>query len=484
MLLSAYASQRQYARHLEPIVDELRARAHDVECWSQHASPFGPAFVDLQRHRVRPLLLVASFTDAHRFRDRHLIYVEHGAGQTYCVADERLAVGFAGGGGLDHVALFVCPSERVAGRWRAVYPHARVEVVGSPALDRYVAGRVRASTAPPLLPATGRNDRPPSRPVVAFTCHWRFGGDEIPEGMPALPRYLPTIGQLDRGRYDLLATAHPKIASRARRWWADLDVPFVEDPDEILALADLLVADSTSLMYEAAAVGIPVLALNDPSYRRNVEHGLRWWSHVPGLQCDEPMALDWSIRAALADPTEARALRTRAVAHAYDHLDGKASARAADAILSLEGAPMPPPAPYNEIADRTEEVADRLYQLGATDDLVANVLTWDGDQIEKLRRMNDVRLRALVREALTAGPTEAVGPAPAVALPTEAELDDAALGLLAGSEDDALEAVGDDDELAARLFRLESAGAARPDLLDALAAIADIDYEPDGQVDG
>lgn len=480
MELSVYCSQRNYWRHLAPVVAELRARGHDVECWSQSGdAEWGPPLViPHQLHRIRPLLLVASYADGHRFTNRVLIYLEHGAGQTYEVGSNRLRLGFAGGGGLEHVWLFLSPSERVADRWRAAYPHALVETVGSPALDRYHA-RTIASEQDPLAPG----DRPsaPARPVVAFTCHWYFGGDDLPEGMPALPRFLDAIGELDREEFELIATAHPRVATRAARWWAALGIPFLLDPDEILDRADLLVADNTSLMYEAAAAGIPVLALNAPEYRRDVEHGLRFWSHVPGLQCDEPEVLEGLIRAALRDEGSGLpALRARAVAYAYDVLDGQAATRAADAISALEGAPMPPTPPQAtpEVADRVEEVVGRLYQLGATDELVANFRELPAQDLERIRRMNDVRLRALVREALAAATTAAEIADELPPLPSEEELDDAALELLsADSIDDILDAVGDDDELAARLFRLEASGAARIDLLEGLAAVADIDYE-------
>ena len=114
--------------------------------------------------------------------------------------------------------------------------------------------------------------------------------------------------------------------------WKQMGVRFEPDIDTVLRTGNLLIADNTSAMFEAAALGMPVLALNRPEYRRNIEHGLRFWSHVPGLQCDEPEQLAAYAMTALLDLPAAQELRARAVAHAYAHVDGKAAEHAARAI--------------------------------------------------------------------------------------------------------------------------------------------------------
>ena len=160
--------------------------------------------------------------------------------------------------------------------------------------------------------------------------------------MPALPLYERALRELrEQDSTDTgirwLGHAHPRNVRRAGEMWERLGIPFELDPDVVLgrlrnAQSAALIVDSSSIAYEAAALDIPVLNLNAPTYRRDVEHGARFWSHVPGLQCDRPSDLEAALRATLADPPEARALRRRAAAYVYASTDGGASRRAVTAI--------------------------------------------------------------------------------------------------------------------------------------------------------
>jgi hypothetical protein len=287
------------------------------------------------------LMIVASHTDARRWPWLRCAYVEHGAGQTYIGQRD----GYAGAVGLGNVDLFLAPNEVVAERWRESYS-AKVAVVGCPALDQHLD-----AVAPSAQDGRGDvpvHDRRPAdglrlrgSPVVAVTSHWFCG--VVPETMPVLPLYESALRALcGSGIVQVCGHAHPRAVQRTEALWGRLGVPYEPDPDVVLRSADLLVADNTSLMYEAAAIGLPVLALNAPwnpkrrsGYRRDVEHGLRFWSHVPGLQCDGPDGLASRILDALDDPPAAKQLRAYAATRAYAHRDGRSAQRAADAIEEM-----------------------------------------------------------------------------------------------------------------------------------------------------
>lgn len=336
-MIDVYASRASYWRHLAPVVEELRARGHDVATWTERrAQPWGNRWVD-DAGRKADVTLVASWQDAQRFQTSRVVYLEHGAGQTYRDGNRR---GWAGADELDHVRLFLGPSEKVGLIWRTRYPQAVVETVGDPALDQHFRRKCnieRGISTPNVArarvsePAATTSGVAPA--VVAVTAHWRC--TSCPETWPAVGEYSRAIARLPT-TYRVAATGHPKdepgARGRAKRW----RVPYEPDPDVVLATlvasAGVLIADNTSLMYEAAALDVPVLALNGRRWRREVEHGLRFWSHVPGPQVDDPEDFRKQLEAVVEDCAEFRALRARAAGAAYAHLDDGAAARAADAI--------------------------------------------------------------------------------------------------------------------------------------------------------
>jgi len=330
VIVDGYASQPHYERHLAPIMEQFgtgvlwtKGRARRLD---------RPVLRRMDQIRRADVVLVASGVDAAWLQHagvRRLVYVEHGAGQSY-PGDLRAALlgSYSGGLGLDHVDLFLCPSEAVADRWRAVYKAPAV-AVGCPALDHL------------HFVKDLRWDPPVERALtVGWTWHWDC--TLCPETRSAWAHYtrdLPAIvAELAEQGIRVLGHSHPKAAQQRGpdRQWKTLGVERV-DYERLLVEADVLVADNTSALYEFASLGKPVVVLNAPWYRREVEHGLRFWSHIPGIQVDHPDDLAQAVTVALAgaaDRTEV-AMRRRVVAHVYAFTDGRAAERAADAIRML-----------------------------------------------------------------------------------------------------------------------------------------------------
>lgn len=306
-MIDAYASLRHYAEHLQPVWDALPPEWRGRWC-----SPDRPPIDG------RPVL-VAGWRDAQTVRPAPVVYLEHGAGQSYDGDPAGRANGsYSGGAGLDHAALFLCPNVQVADRWNDAYPEAPAAVVGCPRLDRW-------HRAPRGIPRGGP-------PTVAVTFHWECR--LVPETRSALGHYVRALPHLAAmPDWQVLGHGHPRMWGRLRREWRRLGVAHTPDLADVLDRADLLVGDNTSALYEFASLGRPVLVLNAPWYRRDVHHGLRFWRHVPGLQIDGPEQLVWGAMTALEDPPELRAVRRAAVAAAYAHTDGHAAERAATAIV-------------------------------------------------------------------------------------------------------------------------------------------------------
>lgn len=271
--------------------------------------------------RDDPLVMVASYEDYLATKKADIIFLNHGVGQTYNgdPSDKKAFnhPAYSGGNNRDRVKLFLCTSNRDAENC-GVESNAMSVPVGVPYLDNVKRKKVR-------------NDPP----VVAVSFHADV--HVCPETRWAFPEYKDELMRLaNEGTFNLLGHAHPRMEHYMKTFWHRLRVPFESDWFKVLETADLYVCDNSSTMYEAAAVGLPVLTLNASYYRRDVEHGLRFWDAIPGHSVDTPDDLEGGIHAALMNLSEAQEYRKGAVQVAYDHyIDGKATNRAVTAILDL-----------------------------------------------------------------------------------------------------------------------------------------------------
>lgn len=332
MKIDVLATERQYIDHLAPVYralpDESRGDFYTHPKAVDHAKAFGirkPVVVSndlIMRRRMRRelrLTMVASWGDMKRMKrtKRPLIHFEHGNGQTFDVRHTS----YAGGPDRENVVLFVCPSERVAEANRAYYPDTPTVAVGCPKLDRFHA----------VSPYVTGN----AKPVVALSFHWN--AKWIPETRSAMDHYVSVFHDLaESDEFDVIGHGHPRILDRLRPLYRDAGIPVIPTFEQVLATADLYVNDCSSTLYEFASTGRPVVVLNAPWYRRDVQHGLRFWEYANvGVQVDEPDDLLAVIRMALIDPPTHQRNRKRAVAACYAYIDGHATERAVNAILEV-----------------------------------------------------------------------------------------------------------------------------------------------------
>ena len=271
MKVHGYVSHPHYADHLWPILSSLPdGYRGDLYCASDELAQAlrvrGMTCLGPRDERVSPLpvddaVLVAGFVDVRALRrGRRVGLVEHGAGQTYVGVRDG---SYAGGRGRDRVSLFLCPSRRVADVNRAVYPDADVQVVGSARLDVLWKARVEY-----------HQHRDGNRLAVSF--HWPCG--LVPEAGSAWDAFRGDVAKLARSSsWVLLGHGHPRHWGRMRRWWERLGVEPVESWESVVRRADVYLCDNSSTMFEACAVGLPVVVANSPLYRRSVEHGMRFW---------------------------------------------------------------------------------------------------------------------------------------------------------------------------------------------------------------
>lgn len=271
--------------------------------------------------------LIAGYRDAEPVHpSRALALIEHGAGQTYTDVQHQ---GYAGGPGWDRLSLVLAPGPHAGAAWRAAYPDVPVIEFGT----------FHQTFVQRPLPQT-----------VAFTFHWDC--TQTVETRTAWPDWRRQVEQVvASGRWPVLGHWHPRWARHARKganplaeWWSSLGVT-PATREQVFEQAGLLVADNTSLLFEFAATGRPVLCLNAKAYRRDVEHGLRFWSHAPGHVLDPGDDLATGISTAHSDWHVGRLLRDTAVAETYALARGdQARHRCADALVRWASIPAHSPA--------------------------------------------------------------------------------------------------------------------------------------------
>lgn len=307
MKVHAYATMRHYAAHLEPIWASCGPRRRGVR--TSHVT-------ELPRDG---LVMVASYADLRLVGERPVVYVEHGAGQAY-VPFAHPSYSGSSNPTFGKVRLFVCPNEQVAARWREAWPDIPAVAVGCPRMDVW-----------------HRDPGEPDRALIGWTWHWDC--KVVPESRSALGHYLrhlgPVVGELRRAGYDVLGHGHPKWGGQLEPMWDKVGVRYTPDPDVLLRDCGSLIVDNSSMAYEFASLDRPVLSLNAPWYRREVEHGLRFWSLIPGMQCNEPGELASAAIRSADDHELARFQRRRVVGAVYGPADGDAGKRAAHAVAMV-----------------------------------------------------------------------------------------------------------------------------------------------------
>lgn len=263
------------------------------------------------------VVLVAGWDDAAGARMwRRVALMEHGVGQTYRETDNPVDdrhPGYAGGTGRCGVVdVFLCPNDRVAALNRAACPGARVEVIGSPLLDRLM----RVERAP--------------RFDVGFTWHWDSG--LCPETRCTFGYWQPAVVGL-AGQLRVLGSAHPRAQAQLFGRYQAAGIATEGALERLVASVRVVVADNTSALFLAAGLGLPVVVLNHPGYRRHVDHGLRFWEFADvGPQVGEPGDLAAVVADVLRAPDLVRA--GEIVGELFPFRDGGSARRAVEVLVS------------------------------------------------------------------------------------------------------------------------------------------------------
>lgn len=321
MRIDFYASERQYADHLVPIWNTLgedeRGLFHAHGTVYEHLilvrGVNARQVVRGRPTRARPnAVCTASYQDARMARWRPVALLEHGAGQTY--GDDHPSN--PGGTSREFVDLFLCPNPSVARKNSEKYGVDKVKVVGSPRVE-WLKNHIKVK---------GEEE-------VKVTVGFHWDNRQVPESRWAFPWMAPGIMSL-KSRWPVVGHSHPKTWKVLEHWYTERGIECEQEFDRAIWGSWIYVCDNSSTMYEAAALGIPVVCMNAPWYRKDKEWGLRFWDAVPGPQVDESDELMDAVQRVLDHPDPALEIGAEVVHRVHPIIVG-ASLNAANALREL-----------------------------------------------------------------------------------------------------------------------------------------------------
>lgn len=320
-----YVTEAHYAEHLAPILDALPADRRGILFAPRNIArevtdrlPGVPCVVGHADSPSTAPLLVGGYQDLPYGR-RPKVLVQHGAGQRY----EGVESGsFAGGPGHEAADLFLCPRAETAAAEHARYRQPAV-VVGCPKLD----GWARIPTP----------ERGLTNGTIAVTFHWHqyvktVDGRPIPEAGWAWETWRDRIAQLAKVR-TVIGHTHPRARRELEAWWAELGVEYVPNAVDLLARADTLILDNSSIGYEWAALDRHTVWLRGADWT-DIPHGLRFGDPLPGPELAADATMD-DLLAAVGEPDLLRwkFARAEVTDRVYGVRPGRAADVAAQALL-------------------------------------------------------------------------------------------------------------------------------------------------------
>lgn len=333
-MIDFLASQKHYIDHIAPVWERLpkdvRHNFYVPEGIADYAKSKlqGSSQYLFQYERVFPQddspILVCAYGDliaAHRNNiSRKIIYMEHGTGHAFGTAAYPNGVGKR-----DYVDLFLAPNDYTRRLIHSVRD-THVEVIGTPKMDIYYGAFQEMQRMTDLIGV-------PANPTIAIAFHWGDKHSVPPESGSAYEHYKNILPELAK-RYSVIAHGHPIAQHIYKPEFIRMGIPWIDTFDQVLQKADIYINDISSTLYEFVVTGKPVIILNAPWFRRDVNWGIRFWDYSDvGINVDEPEELFTAINTTVEDYKNVRIIqRGRMIENLYPYL-GMSAQRAADIIM-------------------------------------------------------------------------------------------------------------------------------------------------------
>jgi hypothetical protein len=280
------------------------------------ADKFGLPVEDDIKKITADYVVVFSYGDLKQINDlgKKIIFCEHGTGLFYNEEHPSYA------GSLLHrenVVLRLSPNETHAEMERKILS-CPVEVIGVPKLDKYATKGYKLKR---------------HLPRVAISFH--FDCKVNPETRTSFGFFKSALPLLV-SQFKVLGHGHPRLIDRIEHHYRAFGIPIKRSfEDEIIEQADIYVCDNSSTIWEWLITKKPIVLLNPPFYRKDVEHkgNPRFWkfSNIAPL-CEDPNDLPRCINLAIQNHKDYLPAIEEARKSVLTFLDGQCAERAYQAI--------------------------------------------------------------------------------------------------------------------------------------------------------
>lgn len=245
------------------------------------------------------------------------IFGDHGVGMYYNEIHPSYAGSLAD---RDCVLLRLSPNKIHADKEREILK-CPIEIIGVPKMDKWH----KARNGPV---------RRKRHPVIAFSFHWDCR--VVPETRSKYKFYENAMKAVKEVYGTVLGHGHPRIFPLLHYVYRPMGIRPIADFNEIIKRADIYICDNSSTLFEFAYTKKPVILLNYPFYRKDVEHegNPRFWRLANmGVQVDSPDQLLAAIQETIDNPRTEE--QEKAVEEMFYYLDGKCTERAVNAIVNF-----------------------------------------------------------------------------------------------------------------------------------------------------
>jgi CDP-glycerol glycerophosphotransferase (TagB/SpsB family) len=193
------------------------------------------------------------------------------------------------------------------------------KIVGYPKIDKLFNGSLDTESYRKRLQIDS------SKPTLLYAPTWGNNSS-----LPLMINHLPALA-VD---YNVLVKLHDSSYEK----WAEkikeiADIRFIDDPDIVpyYSLADILISDYSSVIFEFSTLDRPIILIDREQTRYSPNSIGYLWRDI-GLRVRNGDELNLAIRRSLAQPEEFSPQRKKYAQYLFKYTDGRSAERAAAAI--------------------------------------------------------------------------------------------------------------------------------------------------------